>query len=274
MFGISRRHAASVVIAFALIAAACGSSSMSSSSPSTTAAGGATATTVAPMTGSLNVFAAASLTEAFNDMKTALAKSDPNLEITYNFAGSQALVTQIQEGAPADDFASADEKNMQKLVDDNSVDTPQIFARNKLEIAVASGNPKGITGLADLEKSGVTLVLADKTVPAGNYALQAFEKAGLPAPKPASTELDVKSTIQKLTTGEADAVIVYATDVTAAGDKVEGVELPDDQNVIASYPIAVVKATKNMSAAEGFVNYVLSDQGQAILKARGFLPPS
>ena len=220
------------------------------------------------------MFAASSLTEAFNDEKTTLASSDPALKLTYDFAGSQALVTQIQSGAPADVFASADQKNMQKLVTAGLVDAPKTFARNKLEIAVAPGNPKHITGLADLVRSGVTLVLEDPSVPAGNYARQAFQAAGLPAPKPASNELDVKSTLAKLTSGDADAVVVYVTDVKAAGSKVEGVEIPDAQNVIATYPIAVIKASKNAAAARAFVDEIVSGTGQQALQARGFLAPS
>jgi molybdate transport system substrate-binding protein len=258
------------VVTLALVAGACGSSSKSStsssSSPPTSAA--------SKLSGDLTVFGAASLTKAFGDLKSALATSDPNLKLTYNFAGSQALVQQIQNGAPADVFASADTKNMQKLVDAKLVDTPKNFAGNKLMIAVAPGNPKNIKTLADLEKSGVTLVLADTSVPAGNYARQAFEKAGLPAPKPVSNELDVKSTLTKVQSGDADAAVVYVTDVRAAGDKVEGVAIPDDQNIPATYPIAVVKATKNPQAAQAFVDEVVSGQGQQALRAAGFLPPS
>ena len=277
----SRFAALVLVLLMAPAAASCGSSSKSSSSGSaatTTVSGGSTATTLAPnpaLTGPLNVFAAASLTEAFNDIKTELKTSNPGLDLTYNFAGSQALVTQIENGAPADVFASADEKNMQTLIDKNLVETPpKVFAKNKLEIAVAPGNPKHITSLADTEKSGVQLVLADPSVPAGKYARQAYQKAGLPAPKPVSNELDVKSVMAKLTSGEADAVVVYVTDVKAAGDKVEGVEIPESQNVIATYPIAVVKATKHQSAAQAFVDEIATGAGPAALQARGFLPPS
>jgi molybdate transport system substrate-binding protein len=222
----------------------------------------------------LNVFAAASLTEAFGNEKIALATTNPALSLTFDFAGSQALVTQIQQGAPADVFASADQKNMQKLVDSGLVEAPKTFARNKLEIAVAPGNPKHITSLADLEKAGVTLVLADTSVPAGKYARQAFERAGLPAPKPVSNELDVKSTLSKLTLGEADAVVVYVTDVEAAGAKVTGVEIPDVQNVVATYPIAAVKASTHLAAAEAFVEEIVSGSGRQALQAAGFLPPS
>jgi molybdate transport system substrate-binding protein len=251
-------------LSLVLAASACGSSSKSSSSPTTA---------VAKKT-ALDVFAAASLTSAFNKTKEALASSGSDLDPTFNFAGSQQLVQQIQQGAGADVFASADEKNMQKLVDAKLVDAPKVFAHNKLEIAVARGNPRHIASLADLEKPGVVLVLADKSVPAGNYALQAFQKAGLPAPTPKSLELDVKSTLAKLTSGEADAVVVYVTDVKAAGDKVEGVPIPDAQNVIATYPIAVVKTSKHPTEAAAFVDEVVSGQGQQILRAAGFLPPA
>jgi molybdate transport system substrate-binding protein len=260
--------AVSALACLTLFVAACGSSSKSTGSSPTSGAGST------KLSGSLNVFAASSLTEAFNDEKTTLASSEPWLKLTYDFAGSQALVAQIQSGAPADVFASADQENMQELVTAGLVEAPKTFTRNKLEIAVAAGNPEQITDLADLEKPGVVLVLEDPSVPAGNYARQAFRQAGLPAPKPASNEVDVKSTLAKLTSGDADAVVVYVTDVKAAGSKVEGVEIPDAQNVIATYPIAVIKASKNASAAEAFVDEIVSGTGQQALQARGFLAPS
>ena len=203
-----------------------------------------------------------------------MKSSAPDLSLTYNFAGTQQLVQQIQSGAPADVIASADEKNMQTLIDAGLVETPKVFAKNKLEIAVAPDNPKHIQSLADVEKSGVVLVLADPSVPAGKYALQAFDNAGLPAPKPKSLELDVKATLAKLTSGEADAVVVYVTDVKAAGDKVQGVEIPADQNVIATYPIAALKDSKHLAAAEAFVNEIAGGGGRQVLAARGFLPPN
>jgi molybdate transport system substrate-binding protein len=263
MFPSSRRAVVFVALSVALVASGCGSSSKSGSS-----------TTTAALSGHLNVFAAASLTESFNDLKTSLATSNSNLSLTMTYAGSSSLVTQIQQGAPADVFASADTKNMDKLVTAGLVETPKTFAHNKLQIAVAPGNPKHVTGLADLQKSGVTLVLCDPSVPAGNYARQAFQKAGLRAPKPVSNELDVKSALTKVETGDADATIVYVTDVTAAGNKVEGVTIPDNQNVIATYPIAALKASKNLPAAEAYVNEVVSGSGQQALQARGFLPPT
>ncbi|MCU1462006.1 MAG: modA [Acidimicrobiales bacterium] len=214
--------------------------------------------------GPVTVFAAASLTDVFG----ALPKSD--VRPTFDFAGSQALVTQIQQGAPADVFASADQKSMQKLVDAGLVEAPKVFARNALEIAVAPGNPKHVSGLADLARRDIVVVLADSSVPAGNYAHQALATAGVTV-HPKSLELDVKSTLAKVTSGEADAAIVYATDVKAAGAKASGVEIPTAQNVIATYPIAVVKATRHHAAAQAFVDAVRSSSGQRALADRGFL---
>jgi molybdate transport system substrate-binding protein len=207
------------------------------------------------------VFAAASLTEAFTDLGGA----------TFTFAGSSALVTQIQQGAPADVFASADETNMQKLVDADLVETPKVFAHNTLEIVTGPGNPKRITGLADLDRSDLVVVLADPSVPVGRYSQQVLTKAGVSV-KPRSLELDVKAALTKVTTGEADAAIVYASDVHAAGNDATGVEIPKDQNVTATYPIAVVKATAHRASAEAFVRKALSPDGQAALQRRGFLP--
>ncbi len=218
------------------------------------------------------MFGAASLTEAFEDVQKTLESSAPDLNLTYSFAGSQDLVQQIQDGAPADVFASADEKNMQKLVDDGLVEKPEVFARNKLAIAVEPGNPKDIKGLEDLSRSDVTVVLADPSVPVGSYSQQVLDKAGVTV-KPASLELDVKATLAKVTSGEADAAIVYQTDVESSGGKADAVDIPDDQNAIATYPIAVVKASDNKEAAQAYVDEIVSGSGQDALKAKGFLPP-
>jgi molybdate transport system substrate-binding protein len=261
-------------VSLGLVAAGCSGSKTSSATtaaPATTVP--ATTTTVSPLTGSLTVLAAASLTEGFNDAKTKLTATNPGLSITYSFAGSQALVTQIQNGAPADVFASADTANMTKLVTAGLVDPPVTFARNKLEIAVAPGNPKNITGLTDLAKPDLKVVLEDPSVPAGNYARQALTKLNITV-KPVSNPLDVKSALLAVTSGEADAVVVYVTDVTSAGAKAQGVPIPDDQNIIATYPIAVVKTTKNQAAAQAFVDSMVSGDGQKALLARGFLAPA
>ncbi|MEY2588490.1 MAG: molybdate transport system substrate-binding protein [Acidimicrobiaceae bacterium] len=221
--------------------------------------------------GALTVLAAASLTESFNDAKPILERD--GLSITYSFAGSQSLVTQLQQGAPADVIATADQSTMQKLVDAGLVDPPTVFARSSLAIVVAPGNPKGVKSLADLARSDLAVVLADPSVPAGKLAQQVLDKAGVKV-VPKSLELDVKSTLTKVTSGEADAAIVYVTDVRAAGAKVAGVTIPDEQNAVASYPIAVVKATGNRTGAEAFVNSARHGPVQDALMGRGFGPPS
>jgi len=192
--------------------------------------------------------------------------------VQFNFAGSSTLVTQIEQGAAADVFASADTTNMDKLKADLfTTSKPQVFAHNKLAIVVAVGNPKGITGLADLAKPGVIYITAAPTVPAGKYALQILANAGVKV-TPKSLETDVKSVVSKVELGEADAGIVYTTDVTAAGNKVQGVSIPDAVNVVATYPIAQVKGTKNSNLGNAFISYVLSAEGQAKLQSFGFLP--
>ena len=222
------------------------------------------------LSGSVTVFAAASLTEAFTDDKNHLAAANPGLTITYSFAGSQQLVAQIQSGAPADVVATADQPNMQKLVAANLVEPPRDFARNLLEIVVAPGNPKGVNGLSDLARSDLKVVLEDPSVPAGKYGRQALDKQGLKV-NPVSLELDVKSELHKVEAGEADAGIVYVTDVKSAGGKATGVAIPADQNVVATYPVAVVKATANHGLAQAFVDQLISGTGQDALKSRGFL---
>jgi molybdate transport system substrate-binding protein len=215
------------------------------------------------------VFAAASLTESFNDLQETLATSAPDLKITYSFAGSGTLVQQVQQGAPADVIATADTSTMKTLEDAGLVETPTTFAHNKLQILVAPGNPKQIKSLDDLSRSDLIVVLCDKTVPAGKYADQALQKAGVTV-GPKSLEPDVKSAVARITSGEADATIVYVTDVAAAGSKGTGVEIPDSSNVVADYPIAIVKDTKNHDAASAFVDEVMNGAGREALTARGF----
>jgi molybdate transport system substrate-binding protein len=222
--------------------------------------------------GTLTVFAAASLTEAFNALKPDFEAANSGVTVRYNFAGSQALVSQIQQGAPADVFASADTANMDKLTGADLIDgQPGNFAGNALQIAVAKGNPKGVKGLEDLARADLKVVLCAEEVPAGKYAGQILDKAGVTV-KPVSLEENVKAAVNKVTLGEADATIVYVTDVTAAKDKLDGVDIPDDQNVLATYPAAVVKNSKNAAAAKAFVDYLQSEAGQSKLQSYGFLP--
>ncbi|MEY2451577.1 MAG: molybdate transport system substrate-binding protein [Acidimicrobiaceae bacterium] len=251
-------------VAAFLILAACGSDA--TAPKSVALASGAKAAPSGPVL----VFAAASLTESLTNEKTTLQSEQPGLDVTLNFAGSGTLITQIQQGAEADVIATADTASMQKLVDAGLVETPTVFAHNKLAIVVQSGNPKAIHTLADLARPDVTVVLADPSVPAGKYASQILTKADVMV-EPKSLETDVKSAIARVTSGEADAAIVYVTDVKAAGGKAEGVDIPDSQNVVADYPIAIVKATKHHDAAAAFVDAITKGSGQAALSTSGFL---
>jgi molybdate transport system substrate-binding protein len=254
----SRIRLAAVVAVAALVLAACGGNDNTSSGGSSGSAD------------EIKVFAAASLTAAFNELGQQYTSANGGTKVTFNFAGSQALVTQIQQGAPADVFASADITNMDKVKD--LVGTPRNFASNLLQIVVEKGNPKGVKGLEDLANPDLKVVLAAPDVPAGKYAAEALDKAKVTV-KPVSQEDNVKAVVTKVSLGEADAGIVYVTDVTAGGDKVEGVDIPQDQNVTATYPIATVKASKAQDKAQAFMDLVLSDQGQQVLKKYGFLPP-
>jgi molybdate transport system substrate-binding protein len=253
-----------VVVVAAVFLAACG-----------TSGGGASASpSVAPLTGTLSVFAAASLTASFNALGTSFQTANRGVTVKFNFAGTPTLVTQIEQGAPADVFASADTTNMTKLTTDGfTTGTSQVFARNQLEIVVAPGNPKGITRLADLAKPGLIYISEGPTVPAGKYALQALATAGVKV-TPKSLETSVTAVISKIELGEADAGIVYTTDIQAAGSKVSGVPIPTADNVIATYPIVAVKGSTNLTVANAFVAYVLSATGQSTLATFGFLPPS
>jgi molybdate transport system substrate-binding protein len=251
----SRIRTAAVVALVAALATACGGQR----SP-----GGAGAPA------DIKVFAAASLTAAFTRLGSDFTAAHPGTEVTFNFAGSQALATQIRQGAPADVFASADTSNMTKVA--GLVGTPRDFASNLLQIVVARGNPEGVTSLSDLSDAGLKVVLAAPEVPAGKYARQALDAQHVTV-KPVSLEDSVKAVVTKVSLGEADAGIVYVTDVSAGGDKVAGVDIPASQNVPATYPIATVQASGHPSQAQAFMDLVLSDQGQQVLKGYGFLPP-
>jgi len=245
------------VLAVALVLAACGGDDEPS--------GG---TSASP--GELRVFAAASLTAAFGKLGEQFTAANGGTKVTFNFAGSQALATQIQLGAPADVFASADTTNMDKVKD--LVGTPQNFASNLLQIVVEKGNPKDVKGLDDLARTDLKVVLAAEEVPAGKYAKQVLDQAGVSV-QPVSLEDNVKAVVTKVSLGEADAGIVYVTDVTAGGGKIEGVDIPTEQNVVATYPIATVKASKSQDQAQAFVDLVRSAEGQGVLESFGFLPP-
>lgn len=222
---------------------------------------------------SLTVFAAASLTEAFKAIGQAFEQAHPGITVQFSFAGSSTLVAQIKEGAPADVFASADETNMQKVAEAGELaGAARVFATNRLTIVVPKGNAKQIASLADLARPGITLALAAPAVPAGMYAAEVFAKAGV-TPAAASQEVDVRAVLGKVAMDEADAGIVYVTDVRAAAGKVEAVAIPDQYNVTARYPIAALKRAGDAKAATAFVEFVLSAPAQATLRELGFLAP-
>jgi molybdate transport system substrate-binding protein len=240
-----------------LVTSACGSSEGSTSENTT-----------------VKVAAAASLTEAFTAMAKEYESDHPGVRIMPTFASSSALAQQVNDGAPVDVFASADEANMKKVTDASSAIGPRVFARNRLAILVAKGNPKGIKSLADLANPGVVFLLCAPEVPCGRFGAAALTKAGIKA-TPASLEENVKGVVSKVTLGEADAGIVYTTDVEAAGDKVEGVgiDIAGDPALTAAYPLAVTKQAGNAQAAKDWVDFVLSEQGQRTMSRFGFLPP-
>lgn len=221
--------------------------------------------------GRLTVFGAASLTEAFTDIGAAFENDNPGVDVSLSFAGTPDLVAQIEQGAGAAVLASADEANMERIVAGDLTETePQVFATNRLAIVVEPGNPKGIGGLADLAADDLIVALAAPEVPAGRYAAQMLDEARVRI-EADSLEVDVKAVLTRVSLGEADAGIVYATDVVAAGEDVLGIEIPADQNVIARYPIAVLAG--GSETAQAFVDFVLSAEGQGLLEASGFGPP-
>ncbi|MGH9226521.1 MAG: molybdate ABC transporter substrate-binding protein [Acidimicrobiales bacterium] len=221
--------------------------------------------------GSITVFAASSLTDAFNEIGKGFEAANSGAQVTFNYGGSSILVQQIGAGAPADVLATADETTMQQAVTAATVAEPAMFAHNRLAILVAKGNPKGIRSLADLARPGLIVVLCAAEVPCGRFGAQALDKAGATV-TPRSLEANVKGVQSKVTLGEADAGIVYVTDVQSAGDKAEGVTIPDPQNVVAAYPIAAVRASANRDLAAAFVAYVRSAAGRQVLTQAGFDP--
>jgi molybdate transport system substrate-binding protein len=266
----SSRRLLALFALLGLLAAACGSDNGGSSSATTAAA---TTTTAKAVTGDITVFAAASLTESFKAIGAAFTKANPAATATFSFDASSALVQQITQGAPADLFASADTANMDKLTQAGLNGTPPVvFATNLLAIIVSKGNPKGITGVADLARPDLKVVICAAEVPCGKYANQIFTTAGVTV-NPVSLEQNVKGVVTKVTTGEADAGIVYTTDVMAAGDKAEAVAIPANINVIAKYPIASVKTSTKTDVDAAFITFLTGPDGQAILAKYGFGKP-
>lgn len=222
-------------------------------------------------TTTVNVFAASSLTGAFTDIAKAFEQEHSHVDVTFNFGASSALVQQVTEGATPDVFASADMKNITTLLGDKKVDVPELFARNRLVIATKPKNPTHIRGLADLANAGV-VSLCGAGVPCGAYAARALSQAGVSIDEShVSRAPNVAAALSAVTDGDADAAIVYLTDAKAAGDRVHSVSIPDNENVIAIYPIARLTGTTNSTDARAFIAFVRGAAGQKILKRYGFL---
>ena len=262
----SRRSWAALLAVSALLVAGCGSSAGSTTKATTTTAQG--------LKGEITVSAASSLTEAFDKLGADFHAAHPNATVRATYDSSTILSSQIIEGAPADLFASADETNMAALTGKHLVaGKPEDFARNELVIVTKPGNPEGITTLADLAGVGV-VSLCGADVPCGKFAEQALDKANVAVDEGSITRgQNAKATLTAVTEGDAVAGIVYVTDARAAGAKVDAVPIPADLNVIATYPIAVLKGTSDAPVAQAFEDYVLSPAGQATLQEFGFLAP-
>jgi molybdate transport system substrate-binding protein len=256
------------VAAFALLLlAGCGSSSTTSATTPSAAA------TSAGVTGTVSVFAASSLTGTFTQIGKDFEATNPGSKVTFNFAGSSALATQINQGAPADVFASAAPANMKTVTDaGNAAGAPTNFVKNQLVIAVPKGNPKAIAGLADLVKPGVKVALCAAQVPCGAAANTALKAAKVTL-TPVTLEQDVKAALSKVALGEVDAALVYRTDAKADTKDVDGIEFPESAGAINVYPIVVLKNAANKAGADAFVAYVESDRGKAVLAAAGFQSP-
>ncbi|MEV0208606.1 molybdate ABC transporter substrate-binding protein [Streptomyces sp. NPDC050788] len=248
-------------------------SSSDSDSGSTKSDSSASSASSPKLSGTVTVFAAASLKESFTTLGKQFEKAHPGTHVTFSFGGSDTLAAQITGGAPADVFASASPKTMKIVTDkkDNAT-APATFVRNQLEIATLPGNPDKVSSLKALTNKDLKVVLCDKTVPCGAAAQKALDASKLKL-TPVSYEEDVKAALNKVVLKEADAAVVYKTDVKAAGDKVEGVDFPESADAINDYPIALLKNAPNAEAAKAFIAFVQSDAGQTVLNEAGFLKP-
>lgn len=242
--------------------------------PAEPAAPSSTPSSVADtLSGTVTVFAAASLTDTFAEIADAFGDEHPDVDVVFNFGGSSGLATQIVEGAPADVFAVASGATMTTVTDAALTDgDPTVFVTNTLEIATPAGNPAGITGLADFANPDLAIALCAVEVPCGAAAKTVLDGAGIVA-APDTLEQDVKAVLSKVELGEVDAGLVYRTDVLAAGDAVEGIEFPEAETAVGKYPIAQLVDAPNPDAAAAFIEYVLSPAGIAILTDAGFGTP-
>ncbi|WP_217184860.1 molybdate ABC transporter substrate-binding protein [Streptomyces sp. AC495_CC817] len=258
---------AATALGLAALAGCSGSAPSPSDSPE------ASASASDELGGELTIFAAASLTAAFDELAAAFEAQHPDVDVLpISYDGSSVLATQLIEGAEADVFASADEKNLAKVTDAGLADAGEPFATNVLQIAVAPGDPKGVKTLADLADPGLTVVVCAAEVPCGSASRTLLDAAGVTL-TPASEEQNVTAVLSKVKSGEADAGLVYATDVEAASDAVTGIEIDGADAATNVYPIAELSASKNPDTAHAFLVFVLSDAGQKVLASHGFGAP-
>lgn len=258
--------------ASALLLAGCGSSG-SSGAPSTTSTTSAAASSSSAPTGTLTVFAAASLKGTFTEIGERFEAEHPGVTVAFSFAGSSDLVTQIQNGAPADVFASADQTTMAKVVDAGlTAAAPVPFATNVLTIVTPPGDPKGVASFADLAEPGTAVVVCAPQVPCG-AATQRVEQATGVALSPVSEESSVTDVLTKVESGEADAGVVYATDARAAAGKVTEVPFPESSGAVNTYPVVALSGAEQPELARDFAAFVAGEQGRAVLQAAGFGAP-
>lgn len=266
---LNRRRAAAAALTAALLVplAACGNGSgdtKPAAGSSDNASGSASAE---PKAANLTVLAASSLTDVFKTAGAAYEKAHPGTKVTFSFAGSQELAAQVKQGAPADALVTADTKTMDGLKGETG--DAKIIAKNRLVIAAGKGNPFKIATLKDLADTKIKVVLAAPEVPVGRYSKEILDKQGVTV-KPVSQEPNVRAVLSKVELGEADAGLVYKTDSAKSGDKVVAVDIPDDQNAVASYPAATLKQSKNPEAAAAFVAWLSTPEAQKILQDAGF----
>ena len=252
-----------LAVVLAVHLSACGTASQ----PATPAGAGNS-----PGGAAITVLAAASLTEAFSQIGKGFEAKNPGTTVTFSFGSSATLATQVVQGAPADVFAAASPATMKIVSDASAAEPPMNFASNTLEIAVLNDNPHRIVGLQDFADDGKRIALCAPQVPCGAAAVKVFTAAKI-TPKPDTLEQDVKATLQKVASDEVDAALVYQTDIIAAGDQVDGIKFAEAQQAINTYPIAVLKSSQNSAEAKAFVDYVLSLEGQAVLRKAGFANP-
>jgi molybdate transport system substrate-binding protein len=256
----------SVVGAVVGLLAACGTSEAGG--------GGGSSASQGKLGGTVTVFAAASLTDAFTELGDRLEEVNPALEVRFSFAGSSALARQIVQGAPADLFASANPEQMTVVIDAGlAAADPEVFTENVLEIVVPAGNPGGVTGIQDFADPDLVLAVCAPAVPCGAAADQVFAAAGV-TPVPDTEEEDVRAGLTKVQLGEVDAALVYASDVRSAGSDVEGIPFPEAEKAVNEYPLCLLEDAPNPAAARAFADLVLSDVGRQALADAGFRPAS